>query len=609
MPNVVEKYSGSYHPFAIANYKKGVVFIYSIKSAKKNSVFLSYSENGIDFFAKQELNIFSENGKKQQLENHSKVSFFVHGKDCFLVFSETIARKKQVMIAKSTDMINFKVMADDVDLPVDTFSFVCEHKHKKSFLAYYGNKSIFVAGSTDLKTWHSSGKLFGARKKHFDDGDLDVVGTVVVDRGILVLYEVKKPTKTKKKELKIGVALFALDKPYAPIWRCDAPIWQEKMEKKDFPERFLGSAIIDDSLHIFWASPFDEIISKVINLSSSGLIDIKDARKLKKHHANPILKPQGKNSWENDATFNPAAIFLDNKIHLLYRAIGQDGISTIGYASSTDGVTIGERLESPIFSLAKYPKITIGGSDYVSGGSWAGCEDPRITKIGKRIYMTYVLFDGANPPGVGLTSISVSDFLNKVWKWKKPKLISKHGEIQKNWMLFPEKIKGKYAILHSITPKISIEYVDSLEKGGIEIESGKKPGIDEHRWDNIVRGAGSPPLWTKHGWLVLYHAMDKRDPNKYKVGAMLLDHDDPTKILHRCKHPILEPVESYENEGAKSGVVYVCGAVIKDDKLLVYYGGADSVVCVASEDLDAFLKDMMTSAVSSESILNRISNQ
>ena len=184
--------------------------------------------------------------------------------------------------------------------------------------------------------------------------------------------------------------------------------------------------------------------------------------------------------------------------------------------------------------------------------------------------------------------------------------ISKPGQIQKNWMVFPEKINGKYAVLHSITPKISIEYVDSLQDDKLIIDSMKMPGTDEHRWDNIVRGAGAPPLKTKHGWLVLYHAMDKRDPNKYKVGAMLLDHNDPTKILHRCKHPILEPVAHYENNGAKAGVVYVCGAVIKDDILLVYYGGADSVVCVASENLDEFLEDLTKHVAQEESLLNKL---
>jgi predicted GH43/DUF377 family glycosyl hydrolase len=100
---------------------------------------------------------------------------------------------------------------------------------------------------------------------------------------------------------------------------------------------------------------------------------------------------------------------------------------------------------------------------------------------------------------------------------------------------------------------------------------------------------------TKYGWLVLYHKMEKHDSNRYKLWAMILDIKDPTKVLYRSSQPILEPDEWYENEGYKSGVVYSCGAVIKDGQLFVYYGGADTVSCVATAKLDAFLKELVHS--------------
>ena len=191
--------------------------------------------------------------------------------------------------------------------------------------------------------------------------------------------------------------------------------------------------------------------------------------------------------------------------------------------------------------------------------------------------------------------------MNKVWKWETPKLISRPGQIQKNWVIFPEKINGKFAVLHSITPKISIDLLESLNPDDVLIDSyhTHQHFMNKERWDNIVRGVGAPPLKTESGWLVLYHAMDFRDPNRYKVGAMLLDYENPEKILARCSEPILEPDEKYENEGFKAGVVYVCGAVIKDGTLFVYYGGADMFVAVASAPLKEFMEQLISSGKAS----------
>ena len=87
--------------------------------------------------------------------------------------------------------------------------------------------------------------------------------------------------------------------------------------------------------------------------------------------------------------------------------------------------------------------------------------------------------------------------------------------------------------------------------------------------------------------------MDERDPNRYKIGAMLLDLKDPTQVLARSAKPMIEPDEWYENEGWKAGVVYPCGAVVIGDRLLVYYGGADKVTCVASAKLDTILDHLI----------------
>jgi len=310
---------------------------------------------------------------------------------------------------------------------------------------------------------------------------------------------------------------------------------------------------------------------------------------LTKSEQNPIISPRQDYSWESWQTFNPGVVLLRDKVYFLYRAIGEDGISRLGYAVSSDGFTIDERLSYPVYEhKGEGRAFTI--YSYLSGGSWGGAEDPRLVRIDDEafLYMTYTACDDGLR--VGLTSIKITDFLKKKWKWKRPTLISPPGETHKNWLIFPERIKGKYAILHSLKPDIQIEYLDDLEfDGNSHIESTFVGTVRKNCWDKWIRGAGAPPIKTKYGWLVFYHAMDD-DWSKYKVGAMLLDLEDPSKILFRAKEPLLEPKELYENCGAKNGVVYVSGAVIKDGNILVYYGGSDSHVCAAYANSDNFLE-------------------
>ena len=233
---------------------------------------------------------------------------------------------------------------------------------------------------------------------------------------------------------------------------------------------------------------------------------------------------------------------------------------------------------------------------YTSGGdSNGGCEDPRATLIDDTIYVTFTAFDGWASVRVAMTSIALSDFKKQRWNWKKAVLISPPGEMNKNWVVFPEKIGGKFAIVHSFYPNILIDYFDSLDEldGETFINSNNTRPIDYSRgWDSWFRGIGPAPLKTQEGWLIFYHAMDHKNPNKYQLGAMLLDLEDPTKILYRTDRPILVPEKHYENEGHKWGVIYACGAVIKDGQIFLYYGGADKFVCVATKDLQQFLNEL-----------------
>ncbi|MGI6297276.1 MAG: glycosidase [Minisyncoccales bacterium] len=320
--------------------------------------------------------------------------------------------------------------------------------------------------------------------------------------------------------------------------------------------------------------------------------------KLERAISNPIMEPKYKNKWESWQTFNPAAIYLNNKVHFLYRAIGEGGLSVFGYASSKNGIHIDERSETPAYALKRgfLESLTkTNAPGYSSGGSVSGCEDPRIAEIDGTIYLIYTTFSNWSELRLTLTSISKDDFLNKKWdQWKKPVFISAPNEIHKNWVLFPEKINNKYAILHSISPNIQIDYFDSLDEldGKTFIKSSYSRSYIKDGWEAYFRGVGPSPIKTSKGWLVLYHAEDKKDTSKYKLGAMILDLKDPTKILYRAKQPVLEPSLPYENNGFKSGIVYSCGAVVIDDTLFVYYGGADTVVCVATANLEEFIEPL-----------------
>jgi len=328
---------------------------------------------------------------------------------------------------------------------------------------------------------------------------------------------------------------------------------------------------------------------------------------LERAKENPILRPNPANWWEAKSVFNPAALYEDGKVHILYRTISDTDVSYLGYASSIDGVHIDERLNKPAYvprepfegmQPAYSPGTGTSGLYVSGGGGMGGCEDPRITRIDDRIYMTYVAYDGRNPPRVALTSIDYNDFLKRKWNWKKPVLISPPHIVDKNACILPEKINGKYVIFHRVFPNILIDFVDDLDFDGKTRWLTGQYEIPvralSSQWDSRKVGCGPPPLKTKDGWLLIYHAVGCRGDYYYKMGAMLLDLKDPTKVLARSRNPILEPVASYENEGWKGGVAYPCGAAIIKDRLFVYYGGADTVVCVASVKVNGFLAELMS---------------
>ncbi len=432
---------------------------------------------------------------------------------------------------------------------------------KNGYIKYPAKKNISLSFSKNL---------IQSRQNYFDSSPIHTLNTILINEGILLVYFVKTP-------LSFGVALFDKKYPKKLLWRSVNPIWKthEKLQPLKVEKK-------RDSLIIYFKNRKENLQKIVIPL----VYIFEDPRPvLERALKNPILNPIPEHLWETKGTFNAATIFLEGKVHLLYRAIGEKGNSVLGYATSKEGVNIDERLDYPVYS-----------HKFMSGDGYGSCEDPRLTKLDDKLYMTYTAFNECNPPSVVLSSINVKDFLEKKWKWEKPTLLSPPGEIHKNWVIFPEKINGKYAILHSISPKIQIDYFDSLEfKNCPHIKSFHCFASRKNCWDNMVKGAGPPPINTEAGWLVIYHAINKQDPSRYKLGAMILDHDNPTKIMYRSSYPILEPDAKYENEGFKAGIVYACGAIVIDKQLFIYYGGADTVTCVATINLNQFLNKLKSS--------------
>lgn len=329
------------------------------------------------------------------------------------------------------------------------------------------------------------------------------------------------------------------------------------------------------------------------------------ALRFSRDERNPIFSP-GQTDWEAEAVFNPAAVEVDGVTHLFYRAIGKHGVSRVGHAVSNDDGTF-SRDPYPVFALSDEgsdaafmrSKVMARHEALVrSGGSWAGTEDPRAVVIDDTLYLTFSAFGGWDSLRVGVTSLPVDDLRAGRWHWTPPVYLSPRGQVHKNWVLFPEKIHDKFAVLHSLhsgsRDHVLIDYLDTLDEEPSEgIHSPYLPVEDTEVWDSMVRGVGPPPIKTPHGWLVLYHANDHREPSRYKIGAMLLDLDDPTKVLARSRAPVHFPDAEYENTGAKPGIVYACGAIGRDGILTLYYGAADYVVCVAHHSLDTLLSHLL----------------
>ncbi|MCC6323648.1 hypothetical protein IT400_02545 [Candidatus Nomurabacteria bacterium] len=390
----------------------------------------------------------------------------------------------------------------------------------------------------------------------------------------------------------IEALLFDLKNPQKIIGRTEGPILvpEEPYELSGFAPNIVfpsGALVEKDILHIYYGAADTTCCRANIVLSDLlKTISFSENKinKFVRFKNNPIISPNKDNAWEATATFNPAAIMLGNKIHILYRTLANDNTSYIGYAVSKDGLNIDERLQLPIYS----PRESFETKKIPNGNS--GCEDPRLIKIGSLIYMCYTAFDSIGPPRVAVTSISEKDFLKRNWVWSKPVILTPNGIDDKDTCFLPEKIDGKYMIMHRIGTDICADYIKTLdfEKDKV-MRCIKVLGPRINSWDSSKVGITAPPIKTKYGWLLLYHGVS-RSHSTYRVGAVLLSLKDPTIVLSRITDPIFEPETDYEKVGIVNNVVFPCGMVVKKGVLFIYYGGADKVTGVATIKLDIILQ-------------------
>ncbi|EMS70671.1 glycosylase [Ruminiclostridium cellobioparum] len=333
--------------------------------------------------------------------------------------------------------------------------------------------------------------------------------------------------------------------------------------------------------------------------------------KITRCKANPIVSP-GIYDWRRAAVFNPGVVFHNNKFYMYERAAGslKPFQTCIGLLESGDGINFSPVSDKPVFTA---------GMLGFKGGS---VEDARVVKIEGVFYMCYALqpyeFD-CWPTGRGVPDYFTGNYPG----WKEgntePMLtrsgiaVSEDGvnfkqlcyttpaEIDdRDNALFPEKIGGRFALLRrpmqyvgkeygTDIPGIWISYSDDLQKWS---EPELIAVAENFGWEGTKIGAAATPVKTEKGWLVLYHGVDAN--SIYRVGAMLLELENPGKVIARSAEPIMEPQEYYEKYGLViPNTVFPTANIVKDGLLYIYYGCCDTCISLATVPLGELLDHLL----------------
>jgi predicted GH43/DUF377 family glycosyl hydrolase len=282
----------------------------------------------------------------------------------------------------------------------------------------------------------------------------------------------------------------------------------------------------------------------------------------------PILTPRGV-GFEARGTFNPAVVRDASRFVMLYRAQDGNGVSTLGRATSADGIHF-ERDQEP----ALRPEAA-----YEHGG---GVEDPRLTRIGGLWYLTYTAYNGKDAQLALATSRDLRRFERRGvimpantgrWNvhWTKSGAILPEQVNGRYWMYYMADARGAYDQTGVAWSTDLTSWTEALDGPVLP----RRPG----RFDARVVEPGPPPIMTEDGILLVYNGADDR--LVYRVGWALFDRKDPTRLLARSDEPIFTPERDWERQGQVPNVVFVEGLVRDGARWLFYYGAADTTVGVA----------------------------
>lgn len=418
---------------------------------------------------------------------------------------------------------------------------------------------------------------------------------IKTDKGWIIFHSYIRNYLTDKKVFGIEAALLDLNNLNIIKGRTDYPLLTPEEDYEiygDVPNIVFPSGALDKGEKIMLYYGAADTSCCIAFVKKEPLLKILTTPKshrpqLIRRPENPILTPKPQNSWEARAVFNPSVLEIDGIVHMAYRAMSMDNTSVMGYARSSDGINFDYRSDNPMYG----PRMPFEEKRVPNGNS--GCEDPRLTLIDEKVYMLYTAYNGVESPRVALTHISKEDFLAEKWEnWTIPVLISPPHYDNKDACILPSKINGKYMLFHRMGIDVDYAFVDSLDfDGNTWLEENiwlyNRMGL----WDDWKVGLSGTPIITDYGWLLMYHGVSNED-HIYRVGIVLMDKDDPTKILGRSYYPLLEPQEQYELIGQVNNVVFPEGMIIRDNIVYVYYGGADSVIGVATIDLDELIHSL-----------------